>query len=126
MGRDEILAQIRAYSEKIAKETTRSDKENTELKTFLEVQRAAWMMMKDNVQVEGAAKTKERILLETWRKFTEAQRKKSAKKSVPKEVGLEQEASTSGSIVQGDVKVLSEGIEKPVGVDVSATETAAH
>ena len=56
------------------------------------------------------------MLLETWQKFTEGMKfrqpqgkkeagKQEKNKKVTKEVGLEGEPSTSGTIVQADVKI---------------------
>lgn len=128
-ARDEVLAQIQEYRERIMKETKWSQVEKKELRQFLDVQRASWSMLKDTIGSEGVRKAKEQILLKTWRKFTEGmkpQKGTKSRKSAVKEKGLEQEPSTSGSVVQGDVKVVTAGVETPVGADAPVGQTVTH
>jgi hypothetical protein len=126
-AREDVLAQIENYRDQILNEEKWSEGEKRELETFLDVQRASWTMVRDDLGSEGVKERKEEILLKTWMKFTEGMTLQSQKaKSTVTEEGLKHEPSTSGDVIQGDVKVLKEGIETPIGVSPSATQTAAH
>lgn len=96
----------------------------------------SWGTLTDDLGSRSVRTEKEKMLLETWQKFTEGmkfrpQGKKEAGKQIKnkkatKEVEFEEEPSTSGTIVQADVKICGDGIETPVGKDTAVGQTVLH
>jgi hypothetical protein len=131
--RDEILLQIQDYHDSVKKSTKYDEEEKKELVRFLRSQLNSWGLLGDDLKSEAVRKYKEKILIDTWRKFAVEMKihpqlkpkpQKKAKKSVMK--GLEQEPSTSGTIIQGDVQVLVEGTEVAVGTHEPVGQTISH
>jgi hypothetical protein len=104
-------------------------------------------MLGDDLKSERVRMAKQNMLIQTWSKFATAMRiypqqkqnpPKKAKstpkkaKSTPKKAksivdkGLEQELSTSGTIIQGDVQVLVDGNEVAVGTHEPVGQTVSH
>jgi hypothetical protein len=129
---ENVLLQIERYKRRILKNDKWSGQEKEELLRFLSMQASSWGMLGDGLGSEGVKRAKERMLLHTWRKFT-AGIKEGKKKGVVVETvggiveaGLEEEPSTSGSIIQADVMTLTDGIETPVGTDSPVGQTVFH
>jgi hypothetical protein len=146
-ARANVLFQIQRYAKKVreSKQWKRAEKE--ELLRFLAVQADGWGLLGEKVgPSRKVLQAKETMLLETWRKFTEGMElrqvadrsaNKSLLKGLPKKVkqtkkpdlGLETELSTSGTVVQGDLKIISHGMEatgssyEPVGQTVAHEES---
>jgi hypothetical protein len=130
-----VLMQIQRYAKKVreSKEWNRVEKE--ELLRFLAVQADGWGLLGEKV---GPSKkvlhAKETMLLETWRTFTEGmhlrrlakEERKEKKLAKNRDLGLETELSTSGTVVQGDVKIISHGVEAPVSSHEPVGQTVAH
>lgn len=112
-----------------------NEEEKAELLRFLRSQLNSWGLLGDDLKSDLVRKTKEKILVETWQKFaaemkihpqgkSKQQKTKKAKKAVEK--GLEEEPSTSGTIIQGDVQVLSGENEAAVGTHEPVGQTVSH
>lgn len=136
-ARDDVLFQIRGYQRRIMKEDKWSKEEKEELLRFLGIQATSWGMLEDDLGSKSVKEMKENMLLETWRKFTEGMKtrqpkgkkgksKKVKNTGVKKEGGLEGEPATSATIVQGDVKTLTDGIETPVGKETPVGQTVLN
>lgn len=97
----------------------------------------SWGTLTDDLGSTSVRTEKEKMLLETWQRFTKGmkfrqpQGKKEAGKQkknnkATKEVELEGEPSTSGTVVQADVKICGDRIETPVGKDTAVGQTVLH
>ena len=131
-----VLFQIDRIQKQIEKDKKWSKQEKETLK-FLGIQAMNWEALSDDLGSTSVRKAKEKKLLETWQKFTESMEfprphgktgkgKKGKDKEMKKEVGLERKPSTSGTIVQTEVKIFTEGIQTPVGADSTVGQTALH
>jgi hypothetical protein len=137
-ARDDVLMQIRRYQKRVMKDTKWSKPEKEELMKFLGFQATSWGMLEDDLGSTSVKLAKEKMLLETWRKFTEgmktrkpkrkkASKNKTDKSSKPMEAAEPESApSTSGTIVQGNVKTVNGGIETPVGEERPMGQTDSH
>jgi len=125
---EKVLASIKQYQESIKKDSQWSTSEKSELLAFLRAQTDAWGMLGDTGKgSQKLREAKERMLLSTWSNFTAGMKARGSKAGLEKvEGGLEQEPSTSGSVVQGDIKVISEGVETPVSEHTPVGQTIAH
>ena len=125
-GRADVLMQIEEFKLQLRHEGKWKRAERAELEKFLDVQMCGWGLLKDELGSKKVRERKEQILLETWRKFTAGMTlppQEEVQSKVAVKEGLEQEPSTSGSVVQGDVKVVSEAVERPVGVGAEGIKT---
>lgn len=97
----------------------------------------SWGTLSDDLGSRSVSREKEKMLLETWGKFTEGMEvrqpqgkgnsgKQGKNKKVTKEVELEGESSTSRTIVDADVKIHKDEIETPIGTDTAAEQTVLH
>lgn len=130
--RDQILLQIEKYHDSVQQSTRYKKEEKEELLRFLRSQLNSWGLLGDDLKSEVVRKAKEKMLIQTWRKFaTEMRVYPEQKQNPPKEAkfvdkGLEQEPSTSGTIIQGDVQVLINGDEAAVGTHEPVGQTVSH
>lgn len=127
-ARADVLEKIERYAKKVRDSRKWKTEEKDELLRFLAVQADAWGMLGDNIgPTKKVMQVKESMLVETWRTFTKGMRlRREAKRAAKEEQGLEKELSTSGTLVQGDVKVISEGVETPVSSHEPIGQTVAH
>jgi hypothetical protein len=137
-ARDDVLMQIRRYQKRVMKDTKWSKPEKEELMRFLGFQATSWGMLEDDLGSTSVKLEKEKMLLKTWRKFTEgmktrkpkgmkASKNKTDKSSKPmKAAELESAPSTSGTVAQGDAKIVKEAIETPVGEKRPMDQTISH
>ena len=132
---DTILLQIQSYYESVQKSTHYNEAEKAELLNFLRSQLNSWGLLGDNLKSDAVTKYKQKILINTWRKFAaemkiypqhkpKQQKGNQAEKNVEK--GLEEEPSTSGTLVQGDVQVLVGDNEAAVGSHEPVGQTISH
>lgn len=134
--RDEILLQIQKYHDSIQTSVKYKKDEKDELLRFLRSQLNSWGLLGDDLKSDAVRKTKEKILIETWRKFAtgmkihpqkkpQSQKANKIKKIVEK--GSEEEPSTSGTIIQGEVlQVLAQENEATVDTHESVGQTVSH
>lgn len=125
---ENVLLQIERYKRRIVKNDQWSGQEKEELLRFLSMQASSWGMLGDGLGSESVKRAKERMLLHTWRRFTTGIKEGKKKAGVVQVVktGLEEEPSTSGSIIQADVMTLTDGIETPVGMDTPVGQIVSH
>jgi len=135
--REAVLFEMDRFQKQIKKDQKWSKQEKEELLKFLGVQAMNWGSLSDDLGSRSVRKAKEKNLLETWQKFIEgmefprpqgktAKGKKGKDKEMKKEAGLEGERSTPGTIIQGDLKILSHEIQTPVGTDSAGRQTVLH
>jgi hypothetical protein len=129
--------QIQTYRKKVSTDDKWNKEEKEELLRFLGIQATSWGMLVDDLGSASVREAKERMLLETWRKFTEGMKipkpkgkKGKSKKSMNKDLkkGQEQEAkpSTSETITEGDVKTQTDAIKTPDEIEPSVSQTVLH
>jgi hypothetical protein len=123
---ENVLLQIEQYKRRIQKDDKWSKQEKSELLKFLSVQASSWGMVGDGLGSANVRRAKETMLLETWRKFTAGIHQSDGRAVNDVDHGLEEEPSTSGTIIQGDIKTLTDGIETPVGTDTPIGQTVSH
>jgi len=138
-----VLFQIDRFQKQIKKDEKWSKQEKEELLKFLGIQAMSWGTLSDDLGSRSVSRAKEKMLLETWQKFTEGMKfpqpqgkkekdKQGKNKKVTKEIGLEEEPSTSGTIVQAGVNIRTDGIDTPVrtdtaeGTDTTVEQTVLH
>jgi hypothetical protein len=127
-ARADVLMKIERYAKKVRDSKKWNQEEKDELLRFLAVQADGWGMLGENVgPTKKIMQLKESMLVETWRTFTQGVKlRREAKKAAKGEKGLERELSTSGTLIQGDVKIITEGVEAPVSSQEPVGQTVAH
>ena len=95
-------------------------------------------MLVDDLGSTSVREAKERMLIETWQKFTEGmkhrkpkgKKKGKSKKAMNEDVKKDQEQdakpSTSETIIEGDVKTPTDAIKTPNGMEPSVGQTVLH
>lgn len=91
---------------------------------FLGIQATAFGMLEDNLGSKKLRDVKENMLLRTWGKFIQGMRQAKNEKEV-EEPSLASMPSTSGSILQGNIKTVTEGVETTLGSAAPITQTAS-
>jgi hypothetical protein len=132
-AREKTLEQIWRYYHSIKNSNEWRKNEKNELLRFLAMQIDSWGMLQDDLKSPRVRRTKERILLRTWGKFTEGmvserKRNRPSKREKGLEEGLKRGLSTSETVVyetalkEDDLE--EDGIETPLGetVDENASE----
>ena len=127
-ARADVLLKIERYAKKVRDSKKWNQEEKDELLRFLAVQADGWRMLGENVgPTKKIMQLKESMLVETWRTFTQGVKlRREAQKAAKGEEGLERELSTSGTLIQGDVKIITEGVEAPVSSHEPVGQTVAH
>jgi hypothetical protein len=133
-GRDAVLHKLDKMRREVELSSVWKGAEKQRLLRFLAMQLDSWGMLEDNS--DRVRKMKERMLLQAWGEFTEKlEPKKKPRKARKDDKGLTKEAderleagiSTKGTTVQGDVKVLKEGIETAFGMEEEPVgQTVSH
>lgn len=122
-GRDVVMHKLNAMRRKVEKSSEWKGSEKQRLLRFLGTLLDSWGTLEDNST--RVRKMKEQIFLQAWGEFTEKMMPKEKTWKAKKDKGLKKKAgegleagtSTKGTTIQGDVKVLKEGIETVVGTD---------
>lgn len=112
-ARDDVLIQLSEYQKEIESSDQWSKEEKEELLKFLRIQATGWGMLVDDIRSEQVRRTKERMLLESWRKFTEDM-------NIKGESGLEGRLSSTETVVQEEV---INGIQTAVGTEKPLNQT---
>jgi hypothetical protein len=118
-ARDDVLFQLNEYRKEVEKSEKWSKEEKEELLRFLGMQATSWGMLSDDLRSESVRRTKERILLETWRKFTQDMNANG-------EAGLGEQPPVVGNIAQGNAKAATGGIQSVVETESQGDQTMLH
>ena len=109
-AREKVLNILKKHQIHVWKDPDWTKEEREELIRFLGIQATAFGMLEDNLGSKKLRDVKENMLLRTWDKFIQGMRRAKNEKEVEKARPASM-SSTSGSILQGNSKTVTEGVE---------------
>ena len=111
-ARETVMACIKEYYDQVKRDKMWNKKEKEDLLRFLTMQFNSWGMLADEIGSGRLARAKERILLQTWAKFTQGMgRRKLARKGLRKKSKseLKSDPSTAETVGQESGSILKAG-----------------